>query len=60
MVNRFPRLTWLVDFLADETGPTAVEYAVVLALIVIVCASAIGSIGNAAYESLWVIVETLD
>ena len=35
-------------FLVSEDGPTAVEYAVMLALIVIVCLSAIGSIGTNA------------
>jgi pilus assembly protein Flp/PilA len=35
-------------FLADESGPTAVEYAVMLALIVIVCLVSIRSIGNNA------------
>lgn len=35
-------------FLASEDGPTAVEYAVMLALIVIVCLTAIGSIGDNA------------
>ena len=35
-------------FLASEDGPTAVEYAVMLALIVIVCLTAIQSIGNNA------------
>jgi pilus assembly protein Flp/PilA len=33
-------------FLLSEGGPTAVEYAVMLALIVIICLSAIGSIGS--------------
>jgi pilus assembly protein Flp/PilA len=33
-------------FLRDEDGPTAVEYAVMLALIVITCMSAIGSVGS--------------
>lgn len=36
----------LRQFLADESGPTAVEYAVMLALIVIVCLTAISSIGT--------------
>ena len=36
------------DFLADESGPTAVEYAVMLALIVIVCLTAIQAIGTNA------------
>jgi pilus assembly protein Flp/PilA len=35
-------------FLASEDGPTAVEYAVMLALIVIVCLTAIRSIGTKA------------
>ena len=36
------------SFLASEDGPTAVEYAVMLALIVIVCLTAIGEIGTNA------------
>ena len=35
-------------FLASEDGPTAVEYAVMLALIVIVCLAAIQAIGTNA------------
>jgi pilus assembly protein Flp/PilA len=35
-------------FLVSEDGPTAVEYAVMLALIVIVCLTAIRSIGTSA------------
>lgn len=35
-------------FLVSEDGPTAVEYAVMLALIVIVCLTAIRSIGQQA------------
>ncbi len=35
-------------FLVSEDGPTAVEYAVMLALIVIVCLSAIGLVGTKA------------
>ena len=35
-------------FLASEDGPTAVEYAVMLALIVIVCLTAISTIGTNA------------
>jgi pilus assembly protein Flp/PilA len=38
-------------FLVSEDGPTAVEYAVMLALIVVVCLTAIGTIGtNAAAQ----------
>lgn len=38
----------LQRFLVSEDGPTAVEYAVMLALIVIVCLAAIQSIGTEA------------
>lgn len=38
----------LRSFLQSEDGPTAVEYAVMLALIVIVCLTAIQSIGDNA------------
>ena len=33
-------------FLVSEDGPTAVEYAVMLALIIIVCLTAIGTVGT--------------
>lgn len=35
-------------FLVSEDGPTAVEYAVMLALIVVVCITAVTSVGTAA------------
>ncbi len=35
-------------FLASEDGPTAVEYAVMLSLIIVVCLAAITTIGNNA------------
>jgi pilus assembly protein Flp/PilA len=35
-------------FLRDEDGPTAVEYAVMLALIILTAMSAIVSVGNTA------------
>ena len=38
-------------FLVSEDGPTAVEYAVMLALIVIVCLTAIGTIGTNANQT---------
>jgi pilus assembly protein Flp/PilA len=37
-----------VNFLQGEDGPTAVEYAVMLALIIIVCIAAISTLGNNA------------
>jgi pilus assembly protein Flp/PilA len=36
----------VVRFLNDESGPTAVEYAVMLALIIVVCLAAISFLGN--------------
>jgi len=38
-------------FLVSEDGPTAVEYAVMLALIVIVCLTAIQAIGTNANKT---------
>ena len=35
-------------FLKDESGPTAVEYAVMLALIIVVCITAITTLGTNA------------
>jgi pilus assembly protein Flp/PilA len=45
----------LRHFLTSEDGPTAVEYAVMLALIVIVCLvsiTAIGNNANATFDSI--------
>jgi pilus assembly protein Flp/PilA len=45
----------VIDFLQEEDGPTAVEYAVMLALIVVVCLAAVGTIGtnaNAKFEEV--------
>jgi pilus assembly protein Flp/PilA len=41
----------LVSFVKDEDGPTAVEYAVMLALIIVVCIVAITNLGTAANNS---------
>ena len=38
----------LVSFLKREDGPTAVEYAVMLALIIVVCIAAITTLGSNA------------
>lgn len=38
----------VVRFLNDESGPTAVEYAIMLALIVIVCIGTITAVGRGA------------
>jgi pilus assembly protein Flp/PilA len=37
----------MVRFVREEDGPTAVEYAIMLALIIVVCVSAIQAIGSA-------------
>jgi pilus assembly protein Flp/PilA len=46
MLSRIARP--FVNFLADESGPTAVEYAVMLALIIVVCIAAITTLGTNA------------
>jgi pilus assembly protein Flp/PilA len=38
----------VVSFLKDESGPTAVEYAVMLALIIVVCITSITVLGSNA------------
>ncbi len=35
-----------LDFLRNEDGPTAVGYAALLALIIVVCVAAVGAIGT--------------
>jgi pilus assembly protein Flp/PilA len=41
----------LVGFLKAEDGPTAVEYAVMLALIIVVCIAAITTLGSNANKT---------
>ena len=38
----------LTAFLKNEEGPTAVEYAVMLALIIVVCIAAVTALGGSA------------
>ena len=45
-MNKF--VSSVKDFLVSEDGPTAVEYAVMLALIVVVCIGTVRSIGTNA------------
>ena len=42
---------FVVDFCKREDGPTAVEYAVMLALIVVVCIGAITTLGSNAQKT---------
>jgi pilus assembly protein Flp/PilA len=46
MLSRFAQP--VVAFLKNEDGPTAVEYAVMLALIIVVCITAITTLGTNA------------
>ncbi len=46
-------------FLADEGGPTAVEYAVMLALIIVVCITAITAIGTRANTTFETVRDSL-
>jgi pilus assembly protein Flp/PilA len=41
----------IIRFLKAEDGPTAVEYAVMLALIVVVCIAAITTLGKNANDT---------
>ena len=41
----------VVEFLKKEDGPTAVEYAVMLALIIVVCIAAVTTLGNNAKDT---------
>jgi len=49
----------LIQLLTDEDGPTAVEYAVMLALIVVVCIASIQAIGTRANTQFQRISTTL-
>ncbi len=50
---------FFVDFLKREDGPTAVEYAVMLALIIVVCITAITAIGTNANAKFTTVSDTL-
>jgi pilus assembly protein Flp/PilA len=41
-------ITAAVNFINNEDGPTAVEYAVMLALIIVVCITAVTTVGTTA------------
>ena len=48
-MSKFTRT--MVEFLKKEDGPTAVEYAVMLALIIVVCIAAITTLGSNANKT---------
>ncbi len=49
----------LVRFLKNEDGPTAVEYAVMLALIIVVCITAITALGSNANKTFSSVSDTV-
>jgi len=49
----------LVNFLKREDGPTAVEYAVMLALIIVVCIAAITALGSNAKSTFQSVATTV-
>jgi pilus assembly protein Flp/PilA len=49
----------LVNFLKREDGPTAVEYAVMLALIIVVCITAITALGTNANKTFSSVSNTI-
>ena len=49
----------VVEFLKKEDGPTAVEYAVMLALIIVVCLVAITTLGQQANNTFSNVASTL-
>jgi pilus assembly protein Flp/PilA len=49
----------IVRFLKSEDGPTAVEYAVMLALIIVVCLVAITAIGTNANKTFQDVADKL-
>jgi len=50
----------LRKFYACEDGTSAVEYTVMLALIVVFCIFSIEAVGLATYDALWDAVEALE
>jgi len=49
MVSRFTRS--VVNFINNEDGPTAVEYAVMLALIIVLCIVVIRQVGTSTSQT---------
>ena len=45
-MNKITNSVW--TFIVSEDGPTAVEYAVMLALIIVVCLAAVSAVGSNA------------
>ena len=58
MLTRFA--SQVVAFLKNEDGPTAVEYAVMLALIIVVCIAAISALGSNASNTFQYVGNTVN
>ncbi len=50
----------IVDFLKKEDGPTAVEYAAMLALIIVICLIAISALGTSANATFGNVSSAID
>ena len=50
----------VVKFVKQEDGPTAVEYAVMLALIIVVCIAAISALGSNAQGTFNKVASTVN
>jgi pilus assembly protein Flp/PilA len=50
---------WVGEFVRREDGPTAVEYAVMLALIIVVCITAITTLGKNANNTFTSVGNTI-
>ena len=53
-------ISHLKRFLCDESGPTAVEYGVMLALIVVACIGAVNAMANATADSFDASAEAIE
>lgn len=49
----------VLGFLLEEDGPTSVEYAVMLALIMVVCLTAVGTLGTEAVAKFCNVADAL-
>jgi len=49
----------VVNFINNEDGPTAVEYAVMLALIIVVCIAAVTTLGTNAKNTFSSVATTI-
>jgi pilus assembly protein Flp/PilA len=57
-MNKF--MTKVANFINDESGPTAVEYAVMLALIIVVCITAVSAVGTSASDKFQEVSGAID